>query len=209
MDELRRESGFCRASDLGPPQRTRCPSWREQTVPFRDVALVTDHAGARRLLARPCPGQRKSRSGGAGTCPCLGVAFFSVIFVVVIVGSVETGRGWGAGQSCRGPHRRSDSLAFQGLPSAGFPLCLHPSPFVLGPTAPSPPWAGRPSSPVPCQALWAECSSPAAAASAFGPAGPPSLMCLKGPRCLLPAPQKASRMPTGWKGNGLWFDNVL
>lgn len=80
----------------------------------------------------------------------------------------------------------------QGLPPAGTP----PPPRLRPSPRPCPRWPGRPSASVPCQALWAGRSCRLLPTSAFRPAGPRSLMYLKGPRCLLPAPQKASRVPT-------------
>lgn len=112
------------------------------------------------------------------------------------------GVGWGPGQSCRRRHRCPDSLAFRvrlpPVPPPRPPSPPPPSPFAQAPpSAPRPPrWPGSPSVSVPCQALWAGRSCRLLPTSAFRPAGPRSLMYLKGPRCLLPAPQKASRVPT-------------
>lgn len=160
-----------------------------------------------RLPVPPSPLQRKRRSGpglAQGSfwpcrdLPLSGVVFFSLCFVVVIIVVVETGRGRGAGQS-----RRRDTGARTRWPSRvcfppGFPRCLRSS-SSAHPRPPQP--RHRPGGVVLPSLSSVKPSGLSAlprllSTSAFRPVGPLSLMCLKGPRCLLPAPQKASRMPT-------------
>lgn len=175
-------------------------------MPFTDTASATDHP-ARGSTAKaswslpPWAGGRvvpalvTAPSGPAWTCPCPGVVFFSVFVVVVVIGVVVE-MGWGGGQvraaaGDTGARTRWPSgSASRRYPPLPPPPRLRPSP------RPCPRWPGRPSVSVPCQALWAGRSCRLLPTSAFRPAGPRSLMYLKGPRCLLPAPQKASRVPT-------------
>lgn len=79
------------------------------------------------------------------------------------------------------------------LPAPAF--ALRPGP-ALGPSAPTLAGPSFCLCPLSSPLGWVLCSCRLLPTSAFCPAGPRSLMYLKGPRCLLPAPQKASRVPT-------------